>query len=259
MLFQVFLHANPKRDSAGSQNGTPAVVTRAERLPLTGSGNESRVEWRSTEETDQKALVVDAIDNCRTESIRVVYCLEGLGDFFVDKPVRSPRSVGVRSDHEPLVIQTQGLRPSRAGNIENVEMPFHQYPPMIHPVGVNEESANIAGIVDPGSLRTGRAGNVEQLENRAELVKDVSKIGSGAVCLGAVVAGSLAVVILAEELIKGPARKINCHENTSAIYQTMGVSCGANVKASGRGIVVDSDDLSLGRTREVLVCKRHAG
>ena len=50
-----------------------SVVTRAERLPLTGSGNESGVDWRSSEETDQKTLVVDAVDNRRTDSIRIIY------------------------------------------------------------------------------------------------------------------------------------------------------------------------------------------
>ena len=49
------------------------VVTRAERLPLTGSGNESRVDWRSTDETDQNALVVNAVDNRRTDSGRIIY------------------------------------------------------------------------------------------------------------------------------------------------------------------------------------------
>src|SRR5216684_5860836 len=130
---------------------------------------------------------------------------------------------------------------------------------MIDSVGIYEEPANVSEIVDTGGLRTGRAGNVEQLENRAELVVDISIIGAAAVCLCAVVAGSLAVVILAEELIEQCAGKVNCQERTSGICETVGVSCGVDVKASGRGIVVDSDDLSLGRTREVLADKGLAG
>ena len=49
------------------------VVTRAEMLPLTGSGNEPGVDWRSAEETDQNTLVVDAVDNRRTDSIRIIH------------------------------------------------------------------------------------------------------------------------------------------------------------------------------------------
>jgi len=68
---------------------------------------------------------------------------------------------------------------------------------VIDSLGIYEESANASGIVDTCGLGTGGAGNVEQLENGAELVKDVSMIGTGAVRLCAVVAGSLAVVTLA--------------------------------------------------------------
>jgi hypothetical protein len=55
-----------------------SIVTRAERLPvtaavITGNGNESGVDWRSTEETDQETLVVDAVDNRRTDPIRIIY------------------------------------------------------------------------------------------------------------------------------------------------------------------------------------------
>src|SRR6266404_9719752 len=85
------------------------VITRAERLPvtgavITGNGNESGVDWRSTEETDQKTLVVDAVDNRRTDSIRIIYRLEALGSHCEYESVRVVQAVGVRSDHLPLVI-----------------------------------------------------------------------------------------------------------------------------------------------------------
>ena len=236
-------------DSAGSQKSHAAIVTRAERLPLTGSGNESGVDWRSAEETDQNALVVDAVDNCRTDSIRVVHRLEGLGAHCVYESVRVVRAVGVQSDHLPFVIQTQGLCPRGGRKMEEFEPAEDQKETVIDSFGIHEEPANVSGIVDTCGLRTGRAGDIEQLENGAELVVDVRMIGAGTVRLGAVVAGSLAEVVLAEELIKGRARIADFQESTSGICETVGVSCGGNVKAGGLGIVVDGDDLGLGRTR----------
>jgi hypothetical protein len=49
------------------------VLTHAERLPFNGSGNEPGVDWWSTEETYQVALVINSIENCGTDSIRVVH------------------------------------------------------------------------------------------------------------------------------------------------------------------------------------------
>ena len=68
-------YAKPKRDSAGSQNPTPVSshVLRDYLSLVSGSGNESGVDWRSTEETDQEAPIVNSIDNCGTDSIRVVH------------------------------------------------------------------------------------------------------------------------------------------------------------------------------------------
>ena len=143
--------------------------------------------------------------------------------------------------------------------MEEFEPAADQKETVVDSFGIHEESANVSGIVDPRGLRTGRAGNVEQLENGAELVKDVSMIGAGAVCLCAVVAGSLAGVILAEELIERRAGKVHFQETTSLICETVGVSRGVNVEAGGLGTVIDGDDLSLGRTREVLVGKGLAG
>jgi hypothetical protein len=39
---------------------------------VAGNGNESGVDWRSAEETDQNPLVVDAVDNRRSDSIRII-------------------------------------------------------------------------------------------------------------------------------------------------------------------------------------------
>ena len=52
-----------------------SVVARVEGLPLplTGNGNESGVDWRRTEETDENALVVNSVDNCGTDCIRVIH------------------------------------------------------------------------------------------------------------------------------------------------------------------------------------------
>ena len=41
-------------------------------VAVAGNGNESGVDWRSTEETDQNALVVDAVDNRCTDSIWII-------------------------------------------------------------------------------------------------------------------------------------------------------------------------------------------
>ena len=128
---------------------------------------------------------------------------------------------------------------------------------MIDSVGIYEEPANVSEIVDTGGLRTGRAGNVEQLENGVEFVIDVSMIGAGAVCLCAVVAGSLAAVILAKELIKGRAGKVHCQESAVDLAQKAVVgSTAIDVKPDCFEIlfkvVVDPGDLGLHRTRKVL-------
>ena len=75
-------------------------------LAVAGSGNESGVDWRRTEETDQLAVIVNSVDNRRTDSIRIVHGLEGLGAFFVDEPVRVSSAVGVRPNYLLFVIQT---------------------------------------------------------------------------------------------------------------------------------------------------------
>jgi hypothetical protein len=80
-------------------------------------------------------------------------------------------------------------------------------------------------------------------------------IGAGAVCLCAVVADSLAGVILAEELIERRTEKVHFQETTSQICETVRVSRGVNVEADSLVIVVDADDLGLGRVREVFVSK----
>src|SRR5258708_31463840 len=143
-------------------------------------------------------------------------------------------------------------------------MPFDQYPAMIHSFGVNEESGNISGIVDPGSLRTGRSRNVKRFKNAAELVEDVSSIGGVTVRRCAEVAGSLSEVVQAEELIERRAGKVHCQEITSHVFETVCSSCSVNEKAVGlenviHENVIDADDLGLGRTRDVLVCKDPGG
>ena len=143
--------------------------------------------------------------------------------------------------------------------MEEFESAADQKETVIDSFGIHEKPANVSGIVNSCGLCTGRGGNVEQLENGAELVIDVSKIGAGAVCLCAVVTGSLSEVVLAEELIEWRAGIVHFQEMTSLICETVGIACGVNVKAGGLGIVIDGDDLGLGRTREVLVGKGLAG
>src|SRR6267154_2060900 len=247
-----FEYVKQKWDSAGPQNPTPAC---SERLPFTGSGNEPGVDWCSTEETYQNTLVVDAVDNRRTDSIRIIHRPEGSGFLSVYESVRVARGVGVSPDHQPFVIQTQGLCSSGGRKIEDAKLPTNQKESVIHPVGINEESADPFGIVDPGRLCRGRTGNVEQFKNATELIIDVSMIGASAVCLCAVVSGSLAEVVLAKQLIEGRAGIVDFQETTPEIRETVGLSVIVDVEARSFVIVVDADDLGLGRVREVFVSK----
>jgi len=231
------------------------VLTGAKRLPFTGSGNEPGVDWCSTEETYQNTLVVDAVDNRRTDSIRIIHRPEGSGFLSVYESVGVARGVGVSPDHQPFVIQTQGLCSSGGRKIEDAKLPTNQKESVIHPVGINEESADLFGIVDPGRLCSGRTGNVEQFKNATELIIDVSMIGASAVCLCAVVSGSLAEVVLAKQLIEGRAGIIDFQETTPEIREAVGLSVIVDVEARSFVIVVDADDLGLGRVREVFVSK----
>jgi hypothetical protein len=169
--------------------------------------------------------------------------------------VRVARGVGVSPHHQAFVIQTQGLCSGGGRKIEDAELATNQKEAVIDPVGINEESANAAGIVDPGGLCSGRTRNVEQFKNTTELVINVSMIGAGSVRLCAVVSGSLADVVLAKQLIEGRAGIVDSQENTSEIREPVGLSVGIDVEARSLVVVVDADDLGLGRVREVFVSK----
>jgi hypothetical protein len=80
-------------------------------------------------------------------------------------------------------------------------------------------------------------------------------IGAGSVRLCAVVSGSLADVVLAKQLIEGRAGIVDSQENTSEIREPVGLSVGIDVEARSLVVVVDADDLGLGRVREVFVSK----
>ena len=66
-------HAKQKWDSAGSQNPKPGSSHVQRSYLSVGGGNESGVDWRSPEKTDQVAFVVNSIDNCGADSIRIIH------------------------------------------------------------------------------------------------------------------------------------------------------------------------------------------
>src|SRR5260370_36587322 len=111
-------------------------------------------------------------------------------------------------------MQAKGLLSGGGRKIEDAELATNQKEAVINPVGINEESADLAGIVDPGGLCSGRTRNVEQFKNTTELVINVSMIGAGAVRLCAVVSGSLAEVVLAKRLFEGLAGMFDFPEKT---------------------------------------------
>src|SRR5260370_7563358 len=80
-------------------------------------------------------------------------------------------------------------------------------------------------------------------------------IGASAVCFCAVVSGSLAEVVLAKQLIEGRAGIVDFQETTPEIREAVGLSVIVDVEARSFVIVVDADDLGLGRVREVFVSK----
>src|SRR5260370_21134626 len=80
-------------------------------------------------------------------------------------------------------------------------------------------------------------------------------IGAGAVRLCAVVSGSLAEVVLAKQLIEGRAGIVDFQETTPEIREAVGLSLIVDVEARSFVIVVDADDMGLGRAREVIVSK----
>lgn len=138
---------------------------------------EAGVHGRGAIEADEYATVVDAVDDGRAHSARIIdghkAILRG-----PDEPVRVVTGVHVLAHDLAFVVEAQRLGEDATRGIEGRKLAGVEQEAVVYGVDVDVEAADLLAVVDAGGLRSaGRSRNDDHQKNTAILVVDIRNVG----------------------------------------------------------------------------------
>src|SRR5215469_739002 len=178
---------------------------------------------------------------------------------------RSRGSIRLRlriANHFVAVVQAQRLGEGAARVVKLLEITLVDKETVVRASAIDVKATDLLQVVDPRGLRpTYRTGNSQHFKHTAVLVVNVGEIRRSVVGAHAVVASSLAKIVLTKQLVELRARIINLRVYI-AVSETMGDAALIDVKTSRLVVVVDADHLRHHRAGEVFrreVVGQHEG
>ena len=163
------------------------------------------------EKSDKLSAIVDAVDCCGADALRIIDRLEV--SIVEDESVSESLSVHICSNHVVLIVQAECLGRGGPREIESEERPFGEQKTVVDPSAVDEKTRDRLIIVDAGGLGAARGlRDSDPQKHSPVIVENIGRIDACGSWRNRVIARSLVKVIQAEKLVEGERWEIHGRE-----------------------------------------------
>ncbi len=170
-----------------------------------------------------------------------------------DESVSESGSVYIGSNHVVLIVQAECLGGGGPREIESEERPFGEQKTVVLAGAVDVKTRDRLIVVDACGLGAARGCRDPDPQKHSPVIVEnvggVDACGSGRIH---VIASSLVKVIQAQKLVEGERWEIYGRESPVDVQEAVSGSGGIDIEPVGKAPVVDSDDLRLGGSGEIL-------